>query len=354
MVDSSNYRIRQVAIAIQGMDAELAKRLLDHFPPSIARQIHEYALSLGPISPSEHEQAIQTIALLLANEPEENDLSKISGSSPIEFLESKPISILAASLQDERPIVIAAILRHLPTTLGQAILPCIPIETAKASIEWIPKLSEMQPGVLDQLMRAWQSRVEVATLAVETKEQTEEKVRELLQALPAETPLSSTSEETGVPPKPASFAPSSPVVSIPIATLQSQSFETRPSPDKRSPSEPFIISLASKRSRSEMTDELLQLDDLDLLQVLYTIRPENLRAFLAGAGKKMRTRIEQLTAPKHLRKLRREIGNLPQTDERAWRAIASELIEKALEISRYPGMSPSVGTDPHSQTRIPA
>jgi hypothetical protein len=65
---------------------------------------------------------------------------------------------------------------------------------------------------------------------------------------------------------------------------------------------------------------------------LYRHEPNKVLAFLAGAGKPLRQRIEQLTAPKLVSKLRRELAAYPQQSEDSWRKIADEIAASMREI----------------------
>jgi len=109
------------------------------------------------------------------------------------------------------------------------------------------------------------------------------------------------------------------------ATALSNPNRTSSSPTRRSASDGFVIPIARKTTRGELLQEFLQLDDLDLLSVLYRHEPNKVLAFLAGAGKSLRHRIEQLTAPKLISKLRRELAAYPQQSEDSWRKIADEI-----------------------------
>jgi hypothetical protein len=109
-----------------------------------------------------------------------------------------------------------------------------------------------------------------------------------------------------------------------------------------------VIPIARKTSRSELLKEFLQLDDLDLLSVLYRHEPDKVLAFLAGAGKSLRQRIEQLTAPKLISKLRRELAAYPQQSEDSWRKIADEIAGSIREIQ-----SQKIGQE-NAQSRVSA
>jgi hypothetical protein len=84
--------------------------------------------------------------------------------------------------------------------------------------------------------------------------------------------------------------------------------------------------------RDETLRLLMKLDDLDLLRVLYSHGPEEVKRFLAGASRTFRTRIEKLTPAKALKKLRRELACAPITDEMTWCSIAERFAQTAIEL----------------------
>jgi hypothetical protein len=84
--------------------------------------------------------------------------------------------------------------------------------------------------------------------------------------------------------------------------------------------------------RDEVLGVFMKLDDLDLLRVLYSHTPQEVRQFLSGASKSLRTRIEKLTPASGLKKLRRELADAPITDEKTWSALAEQFTKTAEEL----------------------
>ncbi|MFM9065598.1 MAG: hypothetical protein ACKOOI_21580 [Pirellula sp.] len=117
----TEHRIRQLAIAIQQMDSDDASRLLDHLPESLALRIRSQFASLDNITPDEQRLAIETVEALL-----QSDYSMVpekATSKEVDFsIEDYPIEAIVEVLSLERPIVIATILRSLPSRLGMSIV----------------------------------------------------------------------------------------------------------------------------------------------------------------------------------------------------------------------------------------
>jgi hypothetical protein len=289
---------------------------------------------------------------------------------------------LAASLKDESKLMVAAILRSVPLSAGTRIVQALPIQFARSCLDQGIHLQSINAEVIRILISQW--KVELSKRI--NRERHElldgDKIRQLLQAIPEPqlrnpqdendptvhlqlgthflsnqpgplrnqtgesapkheesiglspiSPLSTKStqprmnaelrsDSTTLDPR-QSKATTRPATSQ--ATALSNPNRTSSSPTRRSASDGFVIPIARKTTRGELLQEFLQLDDLDLLSVLYRHEPNKVLAFLAGAGKSLRHRIEQLTAPKLISKLRRELAAYPQQSEDSWRKIADEI-----------------------------
>ena len=246
-------------------------------------------------------------------------------------VEDYPIEAIVEVLGRERPIVIATILRNLPSRLGQSIVPRLDLDLAKEAVDWIPRLEATPLRVLDGLMVEFLNQVKSVGSKMESQHQGQEKVRELLSVLPTTSPIytHAVSEQAilGLANQNSAGYPA-------MATL------------KPEPESPFVIPLNRKTSREEALEVLLKLDDLDLLRVLYSHSAQDVKRFLAGANKALRLRIEKLTPRQALNKLRRELGSVPITDEKTWRELASQFVQTAIEITQ---------TEPNNEDlRIPA
>ena len=108
-------------------------------------------------------------------------------------------------------------------------------------------------------------------------------------------------------------------------------------PVSTDPATAFVIPLhRNKSDREELLAQLLGLDDLDLLRVLYSHSIDDVKRFLAGANKAMRSRIEKLTPPNALKRLRRELATVPIVEEKTWREIAGRMEQTAHELQPEP------------------
>jgi hypothetical protein len=372
MEASTEHRIRLLAIAIEGMDSVDAALLLECLPESISTRVTQLLNDLGDISQHERRLAIETIEGLMASVPESNppesephataenqnrsaftaaelntaeldsrelpqespppndDRLASSGSVPRSILlESQPIEVVVSVLSDQRPIIIATVLRHVPSRLGQSIVQRLEIGLAKAALDWIPKLSPTPELVLDEVLSGIESQVLQLRSANESRHQGDEKMRELLSVLKVseESPTLNFEELNG--------ATSSPGISaIPQAHLA----PSTTGPVSTDPATAFVIPLHRKTDREELLAQLLGLDDLDLLRVLYSHSIDDVKRFLAGANKAMRLRIEKLTPPNALKRLRRELAAVPIVEEKTWREIAGRMEQTAQELQPEPSL----------------
>lgn len=372
MEASTEPRIRLLAIAIDGMDSVDAALLLECLPESISTRVGQLLKDLGEISQHERRLAIETIEGLMASVPEselpeseppesephwatENpnrsaftaaelnsrelpqesatpnaDRLVPNGSVPRSLLlESQPIEVVASVLSEQRPIIIATVLRHVPSRFGQSIVQRLEIGLAKAALDWIPKLSPTPESVLDEVLSGIESQVRQLRSANESRDQGDEKMRELLSVLKVseEAPTLNFDELNG--------STSSPSISaIPQAHLA----PLTTGPVSTDPATAFVIPLHRKTDREELLAQLLGLDDLDLLRVLYSHSIDDVKRFLAGANKAMRLRIEKLTPPDALKRLRRELAAVPIVEEKIWREIASRMEQTAQELQPDPSL----------------
>ena len=377
MEASTEHRIRLLAIAIEGLDSVDAALLLECLPESISTRVGQSLKDLGEISPHERRLAIETIEGLMASVPEsepyeseppattENqnrsafhvaelhaaelhaadvdsrELPQQSAPTKVDrlasndsvprslLLESQPIEVVASVLSEQRPIIIATVLRHVPSRLGQSIVQRLEIGLAKAALEWIPKLSPTPELVLDEVLSGIESQVLQLRSANESRDQGDEKMRELLSVLKVseEVPTLNFEEMNG--------PTSSPSISaIPQAYLA----PSTTGPVSTDPATAFVIPLHRKTDREELLAQLLGLDDLDLLRVLYSHSIDDVKRFLAGANKAMRSRIEKLTPPNALQRLRRELATVPIVEEKTWREIAGRMEQTAHELQPEPSL----------------
>ena len=382
MEASTEHRIRLLAIAIEGLDSVDAALLLECLPESISTRVGQSLKELGEISPHERRLAIETIEGLMASVPEsappeteyaeseppartENqnrsafhvaelhaaelhasdvdsrELPQQSAPTKVDrlasndsvprslLLESQPIEVVASVLSEQRPIIIATVLRHVPSRLGQSIVQRLEIGLAKAALEWIPKLSPTPELVLDEVLSGIESQVLQLRSANESRDQGDEKMRELLSVLKVseEVPTLNFEEMNG--------PTSSPSISaIPQAYLA----PSTTGPVSTDPATAFVIPLHRKTDREELLAQLLGLDDLDLLRVLYSHSIDDVKRFLAGANKAMRSRIEKLTPPNALKRLRRELATVPIVEEKTWREIAGRMEQTAHELQPEPSL----------------
>lgn len=307
---STEQKIRLLAIAIRGMETDAIQGLLDHMPIALSERILKQTHSIDEVSDQERLAAIQTIESILVPQPPSLELPSSSLPIPqnqsslgwVESVETQPLEAMVEVLSLERATVIATILRSLPSQLGQSILPHLELDLAKEALDWIPRLDYPSTPILDAIGQEFQQQVAAIASRIQTQQQGQEKLLQLRSVL------------------------DEPKLTNPVPVSSDSIARLGEAP------RPFVIPLQSVSDRDETIRLFMKLDDLDLLRVLYSHPPEDVRRFLAGANKSLRTRIEKLTPSSGLKKLRRELACAPSTDEKTWCALAERFTKTAMEL----------------------
>lgn len=313
----------------------------------------------------------------------DHSVQNLLGRSVDDFvwLESYTSEQLASSLATLRPVVAAMILKHLPLEIGTRVVQLLPSTFARTCLSAVQSLHSAHPDACSIVLSQWRLELadQVGRQTIERRE--DEKVRELLKALgengangvsdsfqstgvdshgskdivarlPADIGSGGEASVTEVPivssaaiqgavavsmKGPASGSPSGSTSVVPgsVSNVSAPSYSTNKLGGVKSAtgsanarlhdSGAFVIPIDRKLTRSELLRDLLQLEDVELLRVLYQHEPKVVLSFLAGAGKPLRYRIEQLTAPKLLTRLRRELASHRQPSEEEWRGIATQI-----------------------------
>lgn len=309
------------------------------------------------------------------------------------WLESYTSEQLASSLATLRPVVAAMILKHLPLEIGTRIVQLLPSAFARTCLNSIQNLHSAHPEACSIVLSQWRSELadQVGRQTIEQRE--DEKVRELLKALGvggatgvSDPTQGAVAQSHGlqdvVPGAPSDLGsgveaavtvipmvPSASVqaASIPgVASVANKGAVLGASSNTSAPSSnanqvggvkqvmgsaksrlhdsgAFVIPIDRKLTRNELLRDLLQLEDVELLRVLYQHEPKVVLSFLAGAGKPLRQRIEQLTAPKLLAKLRRELASHLQPSDEEWRGIAAQINQSLRPLHSVDGTMNNTG-----------
>lgn len=317
----------------------------------------------------------------------DHSVQNLLGRSVDDFvwLESYTSEQLAGSLSTLRPVVAAMILKHLPLEIGTRIVQLLPSTFARTCMNAVQSLHSAHPEACSIVLSQWRLDLadQVGRQTVERRD--DEKVRELLKALvvngansvsesfqstsvdshgstdgsrdtvsrlPADLGLgveasatvipmvsaaaiqgavqvSSKGTALGMPSDSNSVVPGSGSNAVKPSystnSLGGVKSGTGSAKERLHDSGSFVIPIDRKLTRNELLQDLLQLEDVEFLRVLYQHEPKVVLSFLAGAGKPLRHRIEQLTAPKLLPKLRRELASHRQPSEEEWRGIAMQI-----------------------------
>ena len=378
MAESELHRIRQVAAAMHQMDGESAQRLLAHFPEQIQSKISKEidrirseavqgeargsSSVVEPVFPLDAGGYATVGTRMGSHAGQSVPYSLEEDVEDFHWLEVYTSEQLASSLAMLRPMVAAMILKQLPLETGTRIVQSLPVSYARKCLKSVQGLHAANPEAASIVLLQWRSELsnQIGREAIEREE--DKKVRELLKALGDPdshsvaganriSASSGTGEFSGDPESMrGKHGESSGSMSIlggavvsgrvgesraavipmesPVGTSGVSVAAISSSPDVNSQANgarPFVIPIDRKPTRGELVHDLLQLHDVDLLRVLYQHEPRVVLSFLAGAGKQMRHRIEQLTAPKLLPKLRRELVSHRQPSDEEWRGIAAQI-----------------------------
>ncbi|MFM8573137.1 MAG: hypothetical protein ACKOAU_16195 [Pirellula sp.] len=328
-MDAENeHRIRLLSIAIQELDQDDADRLLDHMPERLARQIRLQADQLQNVSDDERQTAIEAIEELFEFEDEHLAQAATDCDSPVDSMDGLPLEAIIEVLSQERPIVIATILRHMPSRMGQSIVQQLEAGLARHSLHWITRLDSISSVVIEGILSEFRTQVQSIVRKLESQHRGEEKLRDLLAVLDSQRPLTAQGVQDGIRAD-GVYRPMPPEESLPGNTPGNR-LESEPQADLK---RQFVIPLSSKSNREESIELMMKLDDLDLLRVLYSHSADLVRKFLAGSPKAMRLRIEKLTPKNALKRLRRELASVPIMDKKAWQELAAQFAQRAIELS---------------------
>lgn len=347
MAESELHRIRQVAAAMNQMDGESAQRLLAHFPDEIqwkvSKEIDRIRSEAVQVEGEGDSSALEQVCppdigsnAVVGVRIGSRSVQPVLGSlerdvEDFRWLEDYTSEQLASSLALLRPMVAAMILKQLPLEIGTRIVQSLPVSYARTCLKSVQGLHAAHPEAATVVLLQWRSELsnQVGREAIERRE--DEKVRELLKAL-GNGDSHSVAGSSRVPESSGRDEFSSGLAAIPMEPFVVSSGVSvaaiGPSSGLDSPVDgvrPFVIPIDRKPTRGELIHDLLQLHDVDLLRVLYQHEPRVVLSFLAGAGKQLRNRIEELTAPKLLPKLRRELASHRQLSDEEWRGIATQI-----------------------------
>lgn len=313
---------------------------------------------LGEVSEEEHALAVGTIEEILKQqenlheepssiEPQQESIKSSLATASIDKtiqLEHLPVEAMIQVLSQERPIVIATILKQLPSKLGQTLVQQLELQLAQTALDWIPKLDPNSSRVLDGVMAEFEFQVRQLGSKLESQHQGEEKVRELRAVLltgkdstasvrSENRGNSDLSEDTIFRSSSNTLSSTSPANRLATHQTGSTSLAT---------TRPFVIQLNRKNTREQTLETLLKLDDLDLLRVLYHHTADEVKSFLAGSSKAMRMRVEKLTPSRAIKQLRSELTSTPIVDEKTWRELAERFNQTAIQLQSPEGTEEDV------------
>jgi flagellar motor switch protein FliG len=391
MASEGDSKIRRIAIVLQSMDTDTVRKLLSQFPDDVARAIRRAFSNLGTVSPAERAAAAQDLQSLLGKpaipKSEFNPASQVLNQSgriqdaiqlsrearfaaehsvqptsqpardtydhsPVGSHPSGrnwlsiPPPTLVRVLENERAVVIAAVLHELPVVMATSVLQLLPIPKATETMAAMPHLHRNDPSLLEELLDQIAAKAEEAIRSEQRASLGIEKLKAIVahasedqrylwasslshldphlptelgwnQGTPEAEPYSPQQR-----PLQSSHPPleSEPVI-LPIfpAKISKESEASDPKPDKA----PEFQSLL----------DLLKLEDIDFVTVLHAVEPELVLLALTGADRKFQKRVERLMHKKDVSRLRQRIQGLHEIPLREIDRAQDAILEKANDLA---------------------
>jgi flagellar motor switch protein FliG len=365
MASEGDPKIRRVAIVLQSIDADTARKLLAQFPNDVARSIKRAIANLGTVTHAERtaaERELQQLigmpaaayrksatvsppspaALVIQQEnrfqdaiqlsPEAQRIAEttthslsdesslqagsqasIKGSQPSHAWLDVPTQVLAGILEQERAIVVAAVLHELPVVMATSVLQHLPMPVATETMAVLPHLHRQDPMILGELLDQVQTRVQEAMRDDLGSHSGLEKLKAIVAHAPTDHRLLWSSALGSVDPK----------LSAALGLDRSETFvptqEAEPKKDAASselPSSAQPVILPFPPSNSAPTRvfatlvDLLRLDDEDFVAVLHSVEPNTVLLALSNADSRVLHRVERLIPKKDIQRLRLRIRQL--------------------------------------------
>ncbi len=258
---------------------------------------------------------------------------------------------IAKLLADERPTVVATVLKQVSTQLGAAILAALPSRLAASALSTIPNLDVIDQTIMRDIHETLREKLLTYRSQFAPDAPDVQHIQSLLAIVPeskrrmVEQDLivenSSLADSLGI----SLYAASMPVDSRREATAQSSIQATIQATVQESASSGMASGMASQNHPEDNATDtadntLLTFDDLEdlspesLATVFRQSDPDTILIALTGAAIQLRTRLESMIAPNNLGRLRARIGSLKNVGTESRFAAREEITRKANELMR--------------------
>jgi flagellar motor switch protein FliG len=251
---------------------------------------------------------------------------------------------IAKLLADERPTVVATVLKQVSTQLGAAILAALPSRLAASALSTIPNLDAIDQTIMRDIHETLRAKLFTYRSQFAPDAPDVQHIQSLLAIVPeskrrmVEQDLvvenSSLANSLGI----SLYAASMPVDSRREASAQSTIQATNQSTIQESTSPGMSSQNLPEETAADNT--LLTFDDLEdlstesLATVFRQSDPDTILIALTGAAIQLRSRLESMIAPNNLGRLRARIESLKNVGTESRFAAREEITRKANELMR--------------------
>ncbi|MCY2975379.1 MAG: hypothetical protein NTW52_12015 [Planctomycetota bacterium] len=247
---------------------------------------------------------------------------------------------IAKLLADERPTVVATVLKQVSTQLGAAILAALPSRLAASALSTIPNLDAIDQTIMRDVHETLREKLVTYRSQFAPDAPDIQHIQSLLAIVPeskrrmVEQDLivenSSLADSLGISLDAASMPVDSHIEATAKSTIQ------------ESASSVMASRMTSRNLQEEaLTDNtLLTFDDLEdlspesLATVFRQSDPDTILIALTGAAIQLRTRLESMIGPNNLGRLRARIESLKNVGTESRFAAREEITRKANELMR--------------------
>jgi len=251
---------------------------------------------------------------------------------------------IARLLADERPTVVATVIKQVSTQLGAAILAALPSRVAALALSTIPNLDAIDKSIMRDIHETLREKLSLCRSQLSPDAPVVQRIQSLLAIVPeskrrmVEQDLvvenSSLADSLGI----SLYGNSLPTNSrINIATKESIQEASLP---QSSPSEIAGRALSQDNGLDTDDNSLLTFEDLEdltpdsLALVFRESDPGTILIAITGAAIQLRNRLESMITPNNLGRLRARIDSLRNVDSESRLAAREEITRKANELMR--------------------
>jgi len=256
---------------------------------------------------------------------------------------------IARLLADERPTVVATVLKQVSIQLGAAILAALPSRLAALALSTIPNLDAIDKSIMRDIHETLREKLSLCRSQLSPDAPVVQHIQSLLTIIPeskrrmVEQDLvvenSSLADSLGISRYGNSLPADSRTDNIAKQNIQKSSFQ-EPFLQNSSPSEISPRALSQDYGIDTDDSSLLTFEDLEdlspdsLALVFRESDPDTILIAITGAAVQLRNRLESMITPNNLGRLRARIDSLRNVDSESRLAAREEITRKANELMR--------------------